>query len=395
MCQKFVCGTEVLKCGDHDKLSRVFEDDDVSLTVVLDMEAASSLVTQLHSTSVGRRVTALEGLANLGRRILTMSVEIGTDDVDAEINPVIPTMRTLLEDEDVRVRRAAANAFAAVANSDDDDTIELLIRRSSDEQEASVHKAVMIALGKLAGGCNSRAFEVIASHLKHEDASIRRKGLTALSSVATKGDSRSVIAARELLEDTDSSVRWEALQTLKDLTLERDDITIAKIANCLDDKCSFVRGQALALMRNLSPASVAHLSEPEVQEVAKVAKERRIELPMEARSESQRQAIILPATEEHKMLHSESLLGVDTSGRAFPCQARLPSRTMDSVSIDDFNELPKAACPGGSRSRMETASTCAGSCNHKDSVLSSDSQVSSGCTSCWSGISMMLSGTKR
>jgi hypothetical protein len=304
MCQKFVMGTEVLRFRDFEKLSRVFEGDMVTLTLVLDTEAASSLVTQLDSPSAGKRVSALEGLADIGSRCrMGCSCQSEADEADSEADPVVERVRALVEtDDDPRVRRAAAYAVSKVATSDDDDTIELLIRRSSDEQDQTVYKAVMIALGKLAGG-SSRVSEALSVHLNHTDASIRRKGLTALAEIAQRGDQQSVTAARELLKDADSSVRWEALRTLTRLTLESDRTTIAEITTCLDDKCCFVRGQALACLQKLSPESVAHLSQISVEntQVPEVASGHGTEMPMEARFESQPQAstVMVGHAKEH------------------------------------------------------------------------------------------------
>jgi len=385
LCQKFVCGTEVLKCKDFEKLSRVFEGDAVTLTVVLDTEAASILVTQLQSTSAGKRVTALEGLADLGPRIGNCHYT-ESDEVDTERNPVIQTVRALIEtDEDPRVRRAAAHAIPEIATADDDDTIELLIRRSNDEQDPSVHKAVMIALGKLAGGCNSRVFKAVVSHLKHADASIRQKGLTALSSVATKGDRQSVIAARELLDDTDSSVRWEALHTLMELTLDSDKTTIAEIAKCLDDKCSFVRGQARALMQNLSPDSVSHLSKLAVE----FEKVRGIEMPMEARSESQSQASTVLAAEAKDLGQVRRPLGAYMPPQCNPISMQ-PTAMPQRSSEDSGNLLGLETTSGGSNACHRNAHHCHGC--QENVVRDAEVRPLSGCRSCWSGISIMMAG---
>lgn len=342
MCQKFVFGTDVLKCKDHQKLSEVFDADTVMLTTILD---ASSLVTQLESASVGKRVSALEGLADLGRRIGTCVQNTEDDEEGNQRNTVVSIVCRLLEgDEDARVRRAAAHAASRITTSDDEETIEALTRRSNDEQDPSVHKAVMIALGTLAGECTSRVFETAEGHLRHEDASIRRKGLTALSSVAKKGDSRSVAAAREMLGDPDSSVRWEALATLLALTLNSDETTIAEIAKSRNDKCCFVRGQAQAVLQHLRPEE--HLPTSAVESSEFKRSGQGLAMPMEARSESQRQTSTIiggEAKDAEKFSFKEKMTSpgreeCQKGARISECQSNAPSLAKVQASS------PHASC---------------------------------------------------
>jgi hypothetical protein len=239
-CQSFAKGTEFLKCKDYAKLSSIFSETEVIMTLVLDL---SLLLESLQSTSAGKRASALEGLANLGTRTAGSQVT---------------TVCAMLEnDEDARVRKAAAITLPKVVDCFDDETLCLLLKRYNEEQDKAVHEAIKLALKTVSGEQADQVFEAVLSQLESADPESRRKGLIALASIAKPGHSRGIAAARNMLTDAVQSTRWQALVTLRELVMGGDEDTISAATKCLYDESHFVKQEALKLLVQFYPDRAA------------------------------------------------------------------------------------------------------------------------------------------
>merc|ERR1712217_218997 len=89
---------------------------------------------------------------------------------------------------------------------------------ASEDHDAYVREAAVLAIGKLARRGDSQAVMLLTERLtQDQDTGVRAASALAIGKVATKGDSGAIEALTQLLSDEDSSVSAMASSTLNRL----------------------------------------------------------------------------------------------------------------------------------------------------------------------------------
>lgn len=171
----------------------------------------------LSSGSSHRRVEALGELRDLGPR--------------GGAAAMLAVCRHL-EDEDRRVRRAAAKALGRVAEAGDQHAI-AVARRLLEDRGWSVRAAAVEALAAVAEKGDQLVTAAVRTLLDDESWRVRAACVTALGRVAEAGDQDAIAAASNLLVDENADVRHAAAEAIARVADTSDVDTIAAARSVL------------------------------------------------------------------------------------------------------------------------------------------------------------------
>jgi HEAT repeat protein len=165
-------------------------------------ESAPLIVDALGSAKTGHRVGGLFAIAMSGIRTVVRN---------GEKQEVWPKVATLLQDEDVNVRRAAASAASRIARDGNSTEIEALVDALRDK-DSVVRARCCRALGGIGSGAHAAVPRLIEL-LEDPDNLVKGEGAHALGQIGAAAK-QAVPGLIKLLEAGESSLRWRAADAL-------------------------------------------------------------------------------------------------------------------------------------------------------------------------------------